>query len=263
MARLITLTTDFGTRDAYAAVMKGVILTASPDARIIDLTHDIPPQDVFEGALFVAEAAPHFAPGTIHCVVVDPGVGTARLPIMVSAGDHLFVCPDNGLLTLYTRQHPIHEVRMITNSQFMRGSISATFHGRDIFAPAAAVLSLGVPMQDAGERLTTLTMLEIPGVHTAADGILAGVVMHVDRFGNAITNIHRSHVGKSFIAEVHAGQHRFSTVHETYGDVEPGCALALFGSSDFLEIAVHRGNAREQLGLPRGTHIEVRFQPYE
>ncbi|MCC6490866.1 MAG: SAM-dependent chlorinase/fluorinase, partial [Candidatus Hydrogenedentes bacterium] len=192
MAPLITLTTDFGTRDAYAAAMKGVILSACPDARVIDLSHDIAPQDVFEGAMFVAEAVPCFPANSIHCVVVDPGVGTARLPIIVSAGEHTFVCPDNGLLTLFTRQHAIREARMIANPEFMRASISATFHGRDIFAPAAAALARGVPMQDAGERLTTLTMLEIPGVHTTADGIVAGVVMHVDRFGNAITNIHRS-----------------------------------------------------------------------
>ena len=259
MARLITLTTDFGTRDAYAATMKGVILSACPDARLIDLTHDIPPQDVFEAALFLAEAAPYFPAGTIHCVVVDPGVGTARLPIIASAGNHLFVCPDNGLLTLFTRQHPIHEARMITNPQFLRATISATFHGRDIFAPAAATLAHGVPMQEAGDKLTTLTMLEIPDVRKDQDSYLDGVVMHIDHFGNAITNIHRAHIGSKVITEVRAGQQRFTALHETYGDVEPGRALALFGSSDYLEIAVHRGNAREQLGLLRGTRVEVRF----
>ncbi|MCC6698612.1 MAG: SAM-dependent chlorinase/fluorinase [Candidatus Hydrogenedentes bacterium] len=259
MAPLITLTTDFGTRDAYAAVMKGVILNFCPDARVVELTHDIPPQDVFEGALFLAEAAPYFPPGTIHCVVVDPGVGTARLPIVVSAGDHIFACPDNGVLTLYTRQHPIHEARMITNPRFMRGSISATFHGRDIFAPAVAALTRGVPIQDAGERLTALTMLEIPEVRKSEEGLIEGIVMHVDHFGNAITNINRVHFGDRTATEIRIGLHRFSSVHETYGDVEPGHAVVLFGSSDYLEIAVHRGNARKQLGLARGTRVEVRF----
>lgn len=259
MPALITLTTDFGTRDAYVAAMKGVILTACPGVTLADLTHEIPPQDVFEGALFLAESAPYFPEGTIHCVVVDPGVGTARLPIIVAAGKQVFVCPDNGLLTLYARQYPIEDARIITNPVFMREAISATFHGRDIFAPAAARLASGVPMQEAGDRLTTLTMLEVPEVKRDAEGHLEGVVMHVDRFGNAVTNIHRSRLDGPAFSELRAGQQRFTELHETYGDVPPGRALVLFGSSDYLEIAVHRGNAREQLGLPRGTRVEIRF----
>ncbi len=259
MPNLITLTTDFGTRDAYVSAMKGVILSRCPDACVVDLTHDIPPQDVFEGALFLADAAPLFPEGTIHCVVVDPGVGTSRLPIVASAGKQRFVLPDNGLLTLFSRQHAIEEARIITNPEFMRETISATFHGRDMFAPAAACLAKGMAMESAGEKLTTLTMLDIPHVKTEAEETLAGVVMHVDRFGNAITNIHRSDLQDRTIAELRAGQQRFTELQETYGDVPPGRALVLFGSNDYLEIAVHRGNAREQLDLPRGTRVEVRF----
>jgi hypothetical protein len=259
MSRSITLTTDFGTRDAYVASMKGVILSACPEARVVDLTHDIPPQDVFEGALFLAEAAPLYPEGTIHCVVVDPGVGTSRLPIVVSAGRQLFVLPDNGLLTLYAREHPIEEARIITNPAFMRKTISATFHGRDMFAPAAAHLANGAAMEDAGDKLTTLTMLEVPPVRTNAEGVLEGTIMHVDRFGNSITNIHRSHLEGHGFSELRAGHQRFAELHESYGDVPPGRALVLFGSNDYLEIAVHRGNAREQLELARGARVEVHF----
>ena len=259
MSRLIALTTDFGTRDAYVAAMKGVILSACPEARVVDLTHDIAPQDVFEGALFLAEAVPLFPEGTIHCVVVDPGVGTSRLPIVVSAGKQLFVLPDNGLLTLYARRHPIEEARMITNPEFMRKTISATFHGRDMFAPAAARLASGVAMESAGDKLATLTMLEVPQVKTNAEGCLEGAIMHVDRFGNSITNIHRNHLENRTFSELRVGHQRFTALHETYGDVSPGRALVLFGSNDYLEIAVHRGNAREQLDLARGARVEVHF----
>ncbi|GMV94143.1 MAG: hypothetical protein AMXMBFR82_39210 [Candidatus Hydrogenedentota bacterium] len=259
MSRLITLTTDFGTRDPYVASMKGVILSLCPDVRIIDLSHEIPPQDVFEGAQFVASAAPLFPENTIHCVVIDPGVGTSRLPIVAAAGDQLFVLPDNGLLTLYARHYPIREARIITNPEFMRSSISATFHGRDMFAPAAARLAQGAALEMAGEKLTTLTMLEIPALSTDPEGHLEGAIMHIDRFGNAITNIHRTDLGGRAFSELRAGHHRFTEMHETYGDVPPGRALVLFSSNDYLEIAVHRGSAREQLQLARGTRVEVRF----
>lgn len=259
MSRLITLTTDFGTRDAYVASMKGVILSICPEARVIDLTHEIPPQDVFEGALFLATAAPLFPAGTIHCVVVDPGVGTSRLPIIVSAGNQLFVLPDNGLLTLFVRHHAIKEARIITDPEFMRPSISATFHGRDMFAPAAGRLAQGAPMSTAGDRLTTLTMLEVPTVQIGEGGNMIGTIMHVDRFGNAITNIHRTDLGDRVFGELRVAQQRFMALHETYGDVPPGRPLVLFGSNDYLEVAVHRGSAHDQLQLSRGARVEVRF----
>ncbi|MFA6245082.1 MAG: SAM-dependent chlorinase/fluorinase, partial [Candidatus Hydrogenedentales bacterium] len=202
---VVTLLTDFGTKDAYVAAMKGVILTRCPEVTIVDLSHEITPQDIFEGALFLAEAAHYFAPGTIHCVVVDPGVGTSRLPIAASAGGQLFVAPDNGILSLFVRKHPLGEVRMITNKRFMLDRISATFHGRDIFAPAAAALASGVPVEEAGDRTTTMTMLDIPWAKRDEDNRVVGIVMHIDRFGNAITNIRREDLDPAGPRDIRAG----------------------------------------------------------
>ena len=256
---LVALTTDFGTRDAYVAAMKGVLYSRCPGVQVIDLSHEIPPQDVFEGALFLAEAAPYFPDGTIHCVVIDHGVGTARLPIIVYAGKQYFVCPDNGVLALFARSHPVEEARGITNRDFTRDSISSTFHGRDIFAPAAAQLAAGTPIEDAGERLATLTMLDTPRTNRDKHGRLAGVIMHIDRFGNAITNVHRGDLEGQSPVEIRAGGLRLGGVSDTYGDVEEGRPLALVGSSDYIEIAVNRGSAHEKLGLVRGQRVELRF----
>ncbi|GMU90975.1 MAG: hypothetical protein AMXMBFR4_00330 [Candidatus Hydrogenedentota bacterium] len=258
MPPIVTLTTDFGTRDSYVAVMKGVLLSACPDLRIVDLTHDIAPQDVFGAAYFLAEAATWYPEGTIHCAVIDPGVGTTRLPIVVRARNYFFVGPDNGLLTFISKKISIDEARSITNPRFMLPEISATFHGRDIFAPTAACLARGAPMEEAGDRLTALTMLEIPCAKVDENGNLCGVVVHVDRFGNAITNIHRSQVPERKDVTVRIGSESVYGIHETYGDVDPGRSVALFGSADYLEIAIHRGNAADKFGAHRGTRVEIR-----
>lgn len=258
MRRVVTLLTDFGLQDPYAAAMKGVILSRCPDASIVDLSHEIPPQDVFAAALFLAAAVPFFPKGTVHCVVVDPGVGTARLPIALEAGDQFFVAPDNGVVSLHVRRHPVGDVRMISIRHHLMDTISATFHGRDIFAPAAAALARGTSLEELGEHIGTLTMLEVPVVKK--DGhCLTGVVMHVDRFGNAIANIRREDFEGGAPCGIRAGRARLDHLSETYGDVEAGKPLALFGSSGYLEIAVNRGNAHAQLGIGRGHHVEVQF----
>ncbi|NUM55297.1 MAG: SAM-dependent chlorinase/fluorinase [Candidatus Hydrogenedentes bacterium] len=258
MPPLVTLTTDFGTRDPYVASMKGVIHSRCAHAAIADLSHEIPPQDVFEGALFIAQASKWFPPGTVHCVVVDPGVGTARLPIAARARGQIFVCPDNGLLTFVTRESPLDEVRIITNKQFMHATISQTFHGRDIFAPAAASLADGAAFEGMGERLNALTLLEIPELRRDRPGVIGGIVMHVDRFGNAITNIHRSDLPDRRDIQVHFNSEVIESISEAYGDVAVGATVALFGSSDYLEIAVHRGDASKHFDLRRGSRVEVR-----
>jgi hypothetical protein len=237
--------------------MKGVIHSIVPGVQVVDLSHEIPAHDVWEGALFLAGAAPYFPKGTIHCVVVDPGVGTTRLPVIVSAGGHHFVGPDNGLLSFLLKRWSIEEARQITNTAFMLDRISATFHGRDIFAPAAAYLARGAPIHEAGDRLNTLCLLEVPEPAIDLSGRLCGVVVHVDRFGNAVTNIHRSDLGEARVTAIRFGVETLDGLKETYGNVDPGRPVALFGSSDYLEIAVHRGSAAERYDLHRGTRVEV------
>jgi len=259
MPPLLTLTTDFGARDPYVAAMKGVILGRCPGAQIIDLTHDIAPHNVLEAALFLAGAIPYFPEGTVHCVVVDPGVGTGRLALAVSVDGHVFVCPDNGVLTLFLRSHTLDEARSIADPAFMRDAVSPTFHGRDIFAPAAAALVSGVPLSALGREVKDLMQLDIPKVTVTDDGRLVGEVIHIDRFGNCITNIHRGRLGASAVNEVGVGAHNLPGIARTYGDVLPGTALALFGSSDHLEIAVNQSSAAKELGVSVGDRVRVSF----
>ena len=256
---LVALTTDFGTRDSYVAAMKGVLYSRCPGVQVVDLSHEIPPQDVFEGALFLAEAVPYFPEGTIHCVVVDPGVGTARLPIAVYAGKQYFVCPDNGVLGLFAQSHPVEEARSISNRSFMLDTVSPTFHGRDVFAPAAACLAAGVRIEDAGERVPTLTVLDVPKPTRDKHGRLSGVIMHIDRFGNAVTNVHRMDLEGAPPVEIRMGRLRLDRLSNAYGDVTEGDSLALFGSSDYIEIAVNQGSARDDFDIVRGQRVEIRF----
>jgi len=255
---IVTLTTDFGTRDSYVATMKGVLLSLCANAQVIDLSHEIPPQDVFQGALFIAEATRWFPKDTIHCVVVDPGVGTARLQMVAQIDGQFFVCPNNGLLTFIARRAHAVKAYAISNETFMRDSVSATFHGRDIFAPTAARLANGALAHDAGDALSAIATLDVPEAHTDDAGTVHGTVIHIDRFGNAITNVDRESVLNSDSGTVWFGSMALQGIRSTYGDVAPGQALALFGSSGLLEIAVHRGNASETFTLRHGSRVEVR-----
>lgn len=185
---LVTLTTDFGTRDPYVAAMKGVIATLCPPARIVDLSHELPAQDIHAAAFFLAGAVPYFPPETVHVIVVDPGVGTARLPLAVRAGGQYFVCPDNGLLTLVLRTLSLEAAYTIANPDFMRSNISATFHGRDIFAPAAASLAAGASIAEIGAPVEKLVPLDVPEPRIAG-GKVTGEIAHVDRFGK----LHHEH----------------------------------------------------------------------
>jgi S-adenosyl-L-methionine hydrolase (adenosine-forming) len=257
MTPLITLTTDFGWRDPYAAAMKGVIHRIAPAARVEDLSHDIAPQDVFGAAFFAAGAMPFFPPGTIHVIVVDPGVGTPRLPMAADAGGMYFICPDNGVLSLFAREQRPCEVRAIENPAAMRDEISATFHGRDIFAPAAAHLAAGMAFTDLGPVIPDPVSLPVPEVHRAASGQLTGAVIHIDHFGNAITNIHRRDLAEEKTAAVRAGGTLFKRIHSAYGEVARGEVLALFGSSGYLEIAMRDGNAATALKLRKEDPVEV------
>ena len=255
----VTLTTDFGWRDPYVAAMKGVLLRGCPDElRIIDLSHEIAPRDVLEGALFLAAALPYFPEGTVHLAVIDPGVGTARRPIAVTAAGQAVVCPDNGLLTLFARAHPLEQAHEIAAGRPARAAVSATFHGRDVFAPAAARLACGEALGDLGPALDAreIVALDIPRPRREG-AVIRGEVIHVDRFGNAISNIDRATIGDAAVREVRAGGRVLGARRRTYSDVAEGEALALLGGSGQLEIAVNGGNASVQLGLGRGDPIEL------
>lgn len=238
----MTLTTDFGTRDGYVAAMKGVILGLAPGASVVDVSHDVAPGDVRGGAFVLAQAAPYFPAGTVHVAVVDPGVGGAREAVVLDGGAHRFVGPNNGVLALAApAPRRAHE---IAAPSFRRAEVSATFHGRDLFAPAAARLAAGAEVAEAGPPLPLERLVTLPAARAE--------VVHVDRFGNAITSLG---AGEADAVEV-AGLRL--PVRRTYGDVEPGAPLAYIGSSGYIEIAVRDGNAAERLGLARGTAVTGR-----
>ena len=255
---LITLTTDFGLRDPYVAAMKGVMYGISRELCVVDLSHEIPPQDVLDGALFLAGALPYFPKGTIHVVVVDPGVGTDRRPIALSAGDQILICPDNGLPTLFLREHPLQEARVITNRRLIRETVSPTFHGRDVFAPAAAHLACGAPMEQLGKETDTIVTLDLPRPRKEG-GRLEGEILHTDRFGNLVTNIHQSMLAEATPSVVRAGRHRLGCICQTYAEVSPGSPVALFGSTGYLEIAVNGGSAHAALHLRKGDPVSIEF----
>jgi S-adenosylmethionine hydrolase len=245
---LITLTTDFGTADGYVGEMKGVIASLAPGVPIVDITHEIPPQDVHAARLVVERCWERFPEGTVHIVVVDPGVGTARAPIAVRARGRFLVGPDNGVLSAALLVPGAVAVRLPVPEH-----ASATFHGRDVFAPAAARLVRGQALEALGPVWAEPCVLRDPAPFLLPNGDVVGEVLHADRFGNAVTNILPDSGGG--IVEV-AG--RELPLARTYADVEPGAALALVGSSGRLEIAIRNGHAARTLGLTRGSRVVLR-----
>ncbi len=256
---LITLTTDFGEGSPYVAEMKAAALSINPTVTLIDVTHAIGAQDLRHGALVLADVAPHFPPETIHIGVVDPGVGTARKIIYAKIGDQRFLAPDNGLLSRVAHNQGVSHVRTVESPEFWRHPVSATFHGRDIMAPVAAHLTLGIKPQQLGPEASGLTLLEWPAVEVATHSLVGSVLM-VDHFGNLITNITRAmlpeHVVRSAM-QVTCNQHTCQGVVETYGQVEVGTAMALFGSNNRLEIAIANGNAAQTLACGIDDPVQV------
>ncbi len=258
MSAIITLLSDFGGCDAYAGIMKGVILGICPDARIVDLTHDIPPQDVLAGAFQLSTALAYFPPGSIHVAVVDPGVGTDRRAIAVKTADHILIAPDNGILTLALRRTPALACYCLDRSRFKLPELSRTFHGRDVFAPIAAHLAAGRSLRQVGAPVSHIETMTLATTRDREDGGLEGQVLHIDHFGNAITNIEASQVnGLTVEVEVHARDLKLSTVSSTYGDVERNAPLALIGSHGFLELAVREGSVALAHGVSRGTVVSL------
>lgn len=258
---IITLTTDFGDRDPFVATMKGRILDRLPTARIIDVTHGISTYWPAEAGFWLSRAYPYFSAGTVHVAVVDPDVGTTRDIIGVQADDHIFLAPDNGLLQAVLRRAKSSVVHRLDLSQAMQrfalSAPSATFHGRDIFAPIAAELAAGhATLADIGPSTKTFHegLGTVPRVST---GRIEGMVMTVDHFGNLITNIEESLIRPFSRPVVEVGGHEIN-LGRTYGDVQPGDVLALINSFGVLEIAVTQGSATAVLGLGRGAPVQVR-----
>ncbi len=254
---VIALLTDFGTRDHYAGTMKGVILGIAPSATLVDISHDIAPQDVPGGARQLAAAFRYFPAGTIFLAVIDPGVGTARRALAGEAGGYRFVAPDNGLLTLVFREAPPERLVELRSTHDALDDISATFEGRDRFAPAAARLAAGIDLAALGPPLDEWQQLDLP--EPSNDGVtIRGVVVDVDRFGNVVTNIPRGWVDGLGPARVTVAGVPVAALVATYAEMPAGAVCALFGSTNHLEIAIDRGSAAERLALARGAIVEVR-----
>jgi S-adenosylmethionine hydrolase len=256
---IITLLTDFGTMDYYVASMKGIILRINPRCTLVDLTHQVKPHDIKEGAFILANVYSSFPKGTIHLSVVDPGVGGPRKPILLVTQNYFFVGPDNGLFTLALLGEKVKQVIALTNPKFFLPRISTTFHGRDIFAPVAGHLSLGIKPNAFGNEIDSWSEFffqksEVKG------GRLEGEILHIDAFGNLITNINEQkffHFVKNRPFVIRAGKRVTQGLKKGYWEGRRGEFMALFGSGGFLEISVRKGNAQKTLGIKRGDPITV------
>jgi S-adenosylmethionine hydrolase len=255
---IITLTTDFGTADHYVGAMKGVILGRAPSATVVDITHEIPPQDVRRAALVLANVVGCFSPGTVHVTVVDPGVGSTRRILAAEYERQVVLAPDNGLLTPLVQGGDVR-LRSVTASRYFRTPVSQTFHGRDVFAPVAAHLAMGLPPAELGPMVDDPVTLPWPEPRIESGRIL-GEVLYVDRFGNLVTNIRGSAVRALGPASAHIGAH-LAPVVSTYADASAGSPIALIGSSDVLEISVVMGHAARALGVGVGAAVTLSVLP--
>ncbi len=260
---IITLTTDFGLNDHFVGAMKGVMLETAPDAQIIDISHAVQPFDILDGALTLSQAYSYFPSGTVHVVIVDPGVGTARRPIILTGDRHLFVAPDNGVLSMvYDREERL-SVRHITAEHYFLQPRSSTFHARDIFAPVAAYLAKGVDPDRFGEEVTDYVRFGAPRPKPVDERTLRGIVLKVDRFGNLITNITPTDIPKLFQAspppfKIAVGtKGQVNRVCANYAEGGPGEAFGILGSMGFLEIATNRGSAFQMLGAGKGSEVSI------
>ena len=242
---MITLLTDFGTADYFVGAVKGAILSVNPAAVIVDITHEIPPQDIAAGAFTLLAAYKTFPAGTIHFAVVDPGVGSTRRPIIVSANEQFFVGPDNGLFSYIYDREPSHKTFHVTADRFFRSSVSSTFHGRDIFAPVAAALSNGVAPEEFGPEINDAVRL--PSLETPVR------IIHIDRFGNCVTNITRDLSPR----EIVVNGRTLSEFRQFYGGGDDQSLFAIWGSAGFLEISVNGGSAAKLLGAKRGDEVSL------
>jgi S-adenosylmethionine hydrolase len=253
MRPVITLLTDFGTADPYVGMMKGVIATICPEANVVDVTHEVPPQDIRAGAFFLERSFRYFPEGTVHVAVVDPGVGTARKPIAVRSVGHFFIGPDNGLLSVAARRpRALH----LDRATYFRAEVSRTFHGRDLFAPVAAHLASGVPFERLGRPLRKIVRLKNVALRRTRRGF-AGNIVSVDRFGNLITNLEFTNWQALRRPQFRAGPFVATSLAPSYGAVQKGELALILGGYGRLEIAARDGSARKILGLGAGDVVEL------
>lgn len=267
MSNIITLTTDYGTRDSFVASMKGVILKTHPQVQMIDITHEIAPQDIWEAAFTLKSVYSQFPKGTVHLAVVDPGVGSGRRPLIVVTEGYYFVGPDNGLFSLIYGDAERLRVHHITAGHYFIANPGPTFHGRDIFAPVAASLTKGVPSGNFGDEITDFVKLNVP-VPKRAENNIDGHVVHADRFGNAITNITYKDLqslipegGKMGPVSVTIMGKEIKGMKKFYAEAAPGELGAIINSSGQLEIFLFRQNARTALAVKRGEAVRLTVNP--
>ncbi len=263
-SRIITMLSDFGIKDQYVASMRGVILSVDSRIRIVDITHQIPKYNIRIASFILAQSAPNFPKGTVHMAVVDPGVGTKRFPIIIKTKNYHFVGPDNGLLVAAAEQDKVVSIQKIENKKYMRETISSTFHGRDIFAPAAAHLASGVNVKKFGPKLEDYVRIEQMAPQFDDKRVTAEVTA-IDSFGNVVTNIPGNEIakwikhGERILVKFGRSELNLPFL-QTYGDVREGEILSLVGSSTFLELGINHGNFAEKFhDVEMGMHVEIEF----
>jgi S-adenosylmethionine hydrolase len=252
---IITLLSDFGLRDHFVGAVKGIMLSLNPDLTLVDISHQVPPQDIFTGAFTLNQAYSCFPLGTIHFAVIDPGVGTMRKALAASAGGYFFVAPDNGILTFIMEAHEDFIAYEVTAEHYFRKPVSPTFHGRDIFAPIAAWISRKIDLSQLGTVVKSPVRLNIPALKRVRDALIQGTILAVDQFGNLITNLKPADVPRSY--KILAGQREITSVRKTYGEGTIGEVFIVPGSTGYLEIAVKGGSASATLNLKAGSPFGV------
>jgi S-adenosyl-L-methionine hydrolase (adenosine-forming) len=255
---LITLTTDFGAADHFVGTMKGVICGIAPRAQMVDITHEIEPYNVNEAAFVIAQAWRYFPKKTVHVVVIDPGVGSARRPILAEAGGQFFIAPDNGVLSMVYDAGP-HKVRVITNAKLMLKTVSRTFHGRDVFAPAAAHLARGITAAVFGKPIQDYVRLAALHPRKVSETRWAGTILKVDRFGNLITSLHIESIPqvRTRPIELRVGVERIRRLALTFSEAREGELFAIVGSSGYIEIAANQAPAAKITGCGAGAPVEL------
>lgn len=257
---LITLTTDFGSRDHFVGVMKGVILGIAPRARLIDISHEVQAFEVSEGAFTIAQAYRYFPKRTIHVVVVDPGVGSSRRPLLAEMAGQYFIAPDNGVLSMiFSREQP--RVRVITNERYFLQPVSRTFHGRDIFAPSAAHLAAGVLPVKFGKRIDDFLKLTLDQPNRTGKRTWTGAVLKIDHFGNLITNLHIDSFPdvRTRPFELNIGLEKLNRLALTFSEGNPGELFVIIGSSGYLEVTANQTSAAKRLGCGVGSPVELQI----